>query len=70
LLAIVHVKVYELTNSLFTGLNIVWVGWVGTEVAEEDREELSQLLLREHRCVAIFFSKQIVDESYHGSISL
>jgi trehalose 6-phosphate synthase/phosphatase len=47
-------------------LNAVWIGWLGQEIPEEDREQVREKLLREYNAVPVFLSDELVNKYYNG----
>ncbi|KAI8812775.1 glycosyl transferase [Cladochytrium replicatum] len=43
-----------------------WIGWVGLEIAPEDREKVREQLMNEHSCVPVFISDDVADRHYNG----
>ena len=34
--------------------NMSWIGWIGTKIAPEHKQELTELLYKDHKCIPIF----------------
>ncbi len=47
-------------------LQCVWVGWPGTEVAEEKQKEIRDKALKAHGAWPVFLSHEEADQFYHG----
>ena len=49
-------------------LDILWVGWVGTAVPEEEQEHIRQLLRDQEpfQCVPVFLDPEVSDHFYNG----
>lgn len=43
-----------------------WYGWPGTEIPQDDREDVASRLRSEHNCVPVFLDKQLADRYYDG----
>ena len=59
------------TGGLVTGLSavrgfdMVWIGWPGMEIPEEDREQVLGVC-REYGCTPVFLSQLLIDLYYNG----
>ncbi|CAM9876496.1 unnamed protein product [Ascophyllum nodosum] len=47
-------------------MNFLWIGWVGVEVEESEREEVSKQLMEEHSCLPVFLEHELLDKYYNG----
>jgi hypothetical protein len=47
-------------------VNFVWLGWLGKEVADEDKDQVRQHLYDEYRCVPVFITDELADAYYNG----
>lgn len=45
--------------------NFIWVGWVGCEIEEEDREEVTKILKEGYSCIPVFLSEKVANEHYN-----
>eukprot|EP01132_Coremiostelium_polycephalum_P005338 gene5338-6658_t len=44
----------------------IWVGWVGAEIDEEDKPQVTQLLWEKYNCIPVFLSEKVANEHYNG----
>lgn len=47
-------------------LPFIWVGWVGIYVPQEEREELSTILINDHGLYPVFLEEELVNNYYNG----
>ncbi len=55
-----------LRYSDFLGSEHLWIGYPGVGIAREREEEVSEKLMKEHRCMPVFLSEKVIDQFYHG----
>ncbi|GAM26721.1 hypothetical protein SAMD00019534_098960 [Acytostelium subglobosum LB1] len=46
--------------------NYIWVGWIGSEIEEADREFVKKLLYEKHSCIPVFLSEKVANDHYNG----
>ncbi|KAF2070095.1 hypothetical protein CYY_008590 [Polysphondylium violaceum] len=46
--------------------NFIWVGWIGAEIEEDDREEVTRILRDNHNCIPVFLSEKVANDHYNG----
>lgn len=54
-----------------SGINIskdqfVWIGWVGCEIPDEEKEPFKKQMWEQHQCIPVFLDDKTADEHYNG----
>eukprot|EP00357_Protocruzia_adherens_P007482 CAMPEP_0114995818 /NCGR_PEP_ID=MMETSP0216-20121206/13952_1 /TAXON_ID=223996 /ORGANISM="Protocruzia adherens, Strain Boccale" /LENGTH=266 /DNA_ID=CAMNT_0002359925 /DNA_START=742 /DNA_END=1539 /DNA_ORIENTATION=- len=47
-------------------IEMLWIGWCGTEIPECDREYVNERLRNEFNCTAVFLSCELIEDYYNG----
>jgi alpha,alpha-trehalose-phosphate synthase [UDP-forming]/trehalose-phosphatase len=53
-------------NGVRSSMQFVWIGWLGQEVTEEEKEELKAQMLEEYRCLPVFLPAEMSSQYYNG----
>ncbi|GAM25042.1 hypothetical protein SAMD00019534_082170 [Acytostelium subglobosum LB1] len=46
--------------------SFIWVGWIGTDIDECDKQAVTDMLLEQHNCIPIFLDPKLSDDYYNG----
>src|SRR6185369_9777315 len=48
------------------GMEIVWIGWPGMDVPEEEKEKVSQDIFEKFGTLSVFLSEELMEKFYEG----